>query len=276
MDTLAQRTPAALAAATRVPRRCPSHQSTRTSEAVLGAMTTGPQTERFWPRLSDAAALLPVVRRALMDDPGAPRERGPDIDVFPIVEEGLFGYELTPRAPDQPVVSVGCHDDGIARVRRTEFDPHEAGLRLATLHGHLVDAHSAPVRRNPRQQETLFADWPTAASDVWAAFAGAPQGEPTRWLQAMDECRSLENALTIASLHLAEWDPVVEFFGVPNQAEYGLPLRGGGGDAGNLTLHRPDLWLLYWRSAQRIVQREWSRFSVPEDVPALLPRDAKR
>ncbi len=240
-------------------------------------MTTGPHPPRLWPRLSVASALLPLVRRALVEDERAPRgDPAPEIDMAPIVEDDLFGYELAPRAFDQPVVVVGCTEDGIARVRRTEFDALEAGLRLATLHGHAVDAERPRVRRNPRQQEALYADWPTAAAEVWAAFASAPRGDPARWLETMDACRSLENALTIANLHLAEWDPVVEFFGVPHQSEYGVPLRGANGETGNLTLHRPDLWLLYWCAPQRIVQREWSRFSIPEGVPALLPRDAKR
>jgi hypothetical protein len=249
-----------------------------------------------WPRLSVACALLPLVRRTLLDTRGAPGADVPDADVLPIFEDGLLGYEIASRAAGQPVVAIGCRDDGVVRVRRTDFASVDASLRIVTVDGVTIDEGDTPARR-ARAQEALYADWRTAALEVWSVLATMPRGKSALWDDSMNACRSLENALTIANLHLAEWDPTVDFFGVPNtianlhlaewdptvdffgvpnQAEYGVPLRGAPGDAGSLTLHRHDAWLLYWHSCQKVVHLEWSRFSAPEGVPAPLPRDAKR
>jgi hypothetical protein len=228
-----------------------------------------------WPPLSVACALLPLIRRTLLDTRGAPGADAPDADVLPIFEDGLLGYEIAPRAACQPVVAIGCRDDGVVRVRRTDFEPVDASLRIASVDGVTIDEGAMPARR-ARAQEALYADWRTAALEVWSVLATMPRGTSALWDDSMNACRSLENALTIANLHLAEWDPTVDFFGVPNQAEYGVPLRGAQGDAGSLTLHRHDAWLLYWHSRQKVVHLEWSRFSAPEGIPAHVPRDAKR
>src|SRR5438105_3180810 len=92
----------------------------------------------LWPRLSVAAAVLPVVRRELVTALDAARVgySAPPVEVCAIVEDGVFGYELAPQGVDAPFLVVGCAEDGIPRVRRTCIDPALApGLRLATLHG---------------------------------------------------------------------------------------------------------------------------------------------
>lgn len=231
----------------------------------------------LWPALSVASALLQRIRRELLQDARAPeRGHGAPIDVCAIVEDGLCGYELVPHSTDAPFLIVGCRQDGIARVRRTVVDPaRHAGLRLATLHGRAVNMARPRVRRTSQHAEILYADWTTAAGAVWDALAPALRDPGAQWDHSMADCRSLESALAVAALHLAEWDPAVDFCGLVHQAEYGLPLRSREGGFGTLTLQRPDLWLLRWRAGQTIVQREFSPFSTPEGTPALLPRDAR-
>lgn len=231
-----------------------------------------------WPRLSVAGAVLPLIRRELVAHADAPAAgRGREIGLCAIVEDGLFGYELVPSAPNLPFLIIGCAEDGIPRLRWTLFDPaRNSGLRLAALHGRAIRGTRPRLPRRARQGETLYSDWPTAAAYAWKALAAAPIEEGRQWATSMAACRSLENALTIAGLHLAEWDPAIDFFGLPSQAEFGLPLRGQDGEAGTLTLRRPDLWTLQWKTRQRTVAHEWSTYSMPQVTPALLPRDATR
>ncbi len=230
----------------------------------------------LWPPLSVASAVLPRIRDELLADPAAPdAECGAPIDICAIVEDGLCGYELAPHSPDAPFLIVGCCDDGIPRLRRTVVDPtRHAGLRLATLHGRAVNMARPRLRRSVGHAETLYADWSSAVHDAWNALAPALCHAGPQWDHGMAACRSLEGALAIATLHLAEWDPAVDFCGLVHQAEYGFPLRGRNGGFGTLTQQRPDAWLLHWKCGQTIVNREFSPFSVPQGALALMPRDA--
>lgn len=222
--------------------------------------------------------MLPVIRREL-GEALRPAHAGhsPPVEVCAIVEDGVFGYELAPQEVDAPFLLLGCAEDGIPRVRRTFLDPSLApGLRLATLHGRAIDPARPRMRRKARQDEVLYADWPTAARVAWQDLAATLAHHGPHWDASMAACRSLENALAVSSLHLAEWDPAIDFCGLVHQAEYGFPLRSEGGGAGTLTLRRADLWLLQWRCGGDIVEIEFSPFSQPEGTPALLPRDARR
>jgi hypothetical protein len=231
-----------------------------------------------WPRLSVAAAMLPLIRGELLAHSQAPHSGpGPPIDVCAIVEDGLFGYELAPYELTLPFLIIGCAEDAIPRVRRTSFNPaREAGLRLATVHGRPIGSSRPRVRRTSAEAEIRFSGWATAVAYVWQALAPALHREGPQWAASMAACRSLENALMIAGLHLAEWDPAIDFCGLLEQAEFGLPLRGGDNGMGTLTLRRPDVWLLHWKSGPTIVQRTFPYFSLPEGMPTLLPRDALR
>ena len=238
-----------------------------------------------WPRLSVATAILPRIRHELVVQAAAlDGTQGREIALCPIVEDGLFGYELVPSVMTLPFLIMGCAEDGIPRLRRTLFDPtRDSGLRLAALHGRALRGTRPRMPKRPRQDEALYADWPTAAAYAWKDLSGAVSGDRTTWDASMAECRSLENALAIASLHLAEWDPGIDFWGLSNQAELGLPLRGMGGESGTLTRKGPDIWVLSWVTKQTVVTREWSIFELARETRkvahaerAVNARDARR
>ncbi|MEP7206659.1 MAG: hypothetical protein ABI920_06955 [Casimicrobiaceae bacterium] len=211
-----------------------------------------------------------------MADPRVPRDSGAPIEVCAIVEDSLFGYELAAHGVDVPILVLGCTVDAIPRVRLTAFDPAaEAGLRLATLHGRAIDAGRPRVRCRPRQDEALYAGWPTAVSHAWEVLEPAlTQGGP-QWDLSMAICRALENALAIASLHLAEWDPSIDFCGLVRQAEFGLPLHDTDGGTGLLTQRTGDLWTLEWHSGSRGLELEFSPLALSSGVPDVIPRDAR-
>ena len=226
----------------------------------------------LWPRLSVATAVLPRIRHDLVAHADTlDGRKGREITLCAIVEDGLFGYELVPSVMTLPFLIMGCGEDGIPRLRRTLFDPtRDSGLRLAALHGRAIRG-TRPRRPNrPREDESLYADWPTAAAYAWKDLSGAVSGDPRTWDASMAECRSLENALAIASLHLAEWDPGIDFCGLSNQAELGLPLRGIAGESGTLTRKRPDIWVLNWVAEQTVVAREWSIFELSEKTKEVV------
>ena len=215
------------------------------------------------------------------------------VDVCAIVEDGMFGYELAPHLDRMPFLIVGCMQDNIPRLRRTTFDPrHERGLRLATLQGRRVSAARPHVRRSPRQEEALYSDWATAARFAWDQLEPALAHTGPQWENAMQACRALENALTIAGLHLAQWDPAIEFCGLVDQAIYGLPLRARDGGTGTLcfrpaesttpetarsTLSRAQngTWLLTWKSAATTIRHEFVTTAPPLADPGELSRDAR-
>ncbi|MEO5701855.1 MAG: hypothetical protein ABIS17_15900 [Casimicrobiaceae bacterium] len=194
----------------------------------------------------------------------------------PIVEDNLFGYELATHGLDVPILVLGCSVDAIPRVRRTAFDPAaEAGLRLATLHGRAIDAGRSRARRRPRQDEVLYADWATAVGHAWDVLEPATTHRGPQWEQSMAACRALENALAIASLHLAEWDPAIDFCGLVRQAEYGLPLHGADGGAGILTQRTDEFWTLQWRSGSGGIELEFSPLALPSGAPDAIARDGR-
>ena len=76
----------------------------------------------FCPRLSLAAKLLPRLRAHLVA--AASRHMLPDgfsFDLLPIVDDGVFGYELLPQRETHTYLTLGC-DSGDRAVLRTSFD----------------------------------------------------------------------------------------------------------------------------------------------------------
>src|SRR5215468_2178419 len=106
----------------------------------------------FCPRLSQARTLLPILRALLVA--AAPRyslPTGISLDLLPIVEDGLFGYELVPDRNANTYFTVGVCASGEAAVRRTESCPSAPSvLRLATRNGKSV----AETHFNPRQKQS--------------------------------------------------------------------------------------------------------------------------
>src|SRR5208282_572042 len=91
----------------------------------------------FCPRLAEAPHLLSSVRAHL----GAsayrhPLPTGMELDLLPIVEDGLFGYELVPDRRTHTYLTIGCDARGEPIVRKTLYDVGTANaLRLAAANG---------------------------------------------------------------------------------------------------------------------------------------------
>ena len=61
------------------------------------------------------------------------------IDLLPIVEEGLFGYELVPDRETHTYLIVGSNAEGKPFLRQTTYGVGASGaLRLAAVNGHHV------------------------------------------------------------------------------------------------------------------------------------------
>ena len=65
-------------------------------------------------------------------------------------------------------------------------------------------------------------------------------------------------ALSIAHSHLAHWNPFIQFFGLPDEAQQGFALKGANGENGELVFQRPDIWMLRWRAPPQAVYESWS------------------
>jgi hypothetical protein len=80
--------------------------------------------------------------------------------------------------------------------------------------------------------------------------------------------RCLDEALSIAHSHLAHWNPFIQFFGLPDEAQQGFALKGANGANGELVFQRPDIWMLRWRAPPQAVYESWS--VVVPDLDAAL------
>jgi hypothetical protein len=213
----------------------------------------------FCPRLSEAKTLLPTLRAQLVA--AAPRyslPAGVCLELLPIAEDGLFGYELVPDRHTNTYFTLGFGASGEPALRRTESCPSAPSLlRLATRNGKSVvgtDLH-------PRQQQsdTRFDKVSDAVDSLFSQLAAIFPEKPRKTIELrVDVHRYLDEVLAIAHEHLSDWDPYVHFFGLPNEAQYGFALRGDRGEHGELASRRPDMWVLRWRSPEAVMYEEWA------------------
>ena len=54
------------------------------------------------------------------------------------------------------------------------------------------------------------------------------------------------------------FDPFIDFFGLPNEAQLGFPLSGFGSTQGELAFREPGTWILRWQSDDEVVSESWS------------------
>ena len=72
--------------------------------------------------------------------------------------------------------------------------------------------------------------------------------------------------MAIAHAHLSDWDPLIRFVGLPNEAQYGFELAGDHGEYGELLSRRPDMWVLRWKSPEGAIYEEWALLLPDLDV----------
>ena len=218
-------------------------------------------SELFWPRLSEAMHFLPLLRRHLVA--AASRYAltpALTIDLVPIVEDGLFGYELLPDRNTHTYVTIGCDAQGDPVLRKTLYDVGAPStLRLAALNGHILSRSERASRYSTQQRNSHLSDWPAAAESAWAQLLFLFPERPRQPVAVREhEHRCLDEALSIARSHLAQWNPFIEFCGLPNEAQRGFALKGSRGEHGELVFQRPDIWMLRWKAPPQAVYESWS------------------
>lgn len=215
----------------------------------------------FIPRLSEARHLLALLRKHLVaTSSGYPLPTGLCVDLVPIAEDGVFGYELIPDQCSRTYAIVGCNAEGVPTLRTTDYGgPAPHPLRLAAVNGQPPAGNKYAPRQRRRQRDTRFADWPEAAESAWALLVTLYPARPRQVVVLREsEHRALDLALSIAHSHLAQWNPCIHFCGVPNESQQGYVLSGAPGERGDLVFQRPDTWVLRWSAPQRSVLERWS------------------
>ncbi len=215
----------------------------------------------YCPRLSEARRLLPLLRSHLIA--AAARYALPTglaIDLLPIVEDGLFGYELLPDRNTHTYITIGCNAQGEPVLRRTSYGVGAlSALQLVAVNGHVLSRSERAARYSTQQHESHFPDWPAAAESAWAQLLFLFPERPRQPVAVREHVhRCLDEALSIAHLHLAHWNPFIQFFGLPNEAQQGYALKDAQGEHGELVFQRPDIWMLRWKAPPQAVYESWS------------------
>jgi hypothetical protein len=138
---------------------------------------------------------------------------------------------------------------------------------LVAVNGHLLSRNERAARYTAQRRELLFPDWLAAAEAAWEQllilFPDLPRRTP---ILRENMHRYLDKALAIAHSHLLRWDPFIQFFGLPDEAQMGFELSGAGGEHGELTFRHPDIWTLYWNAPPEVISETWSL--APDDLDA--------
>jgi hypothetical protein len=156
---------------------------------------------------------------------------------------------------------VARNDRGEPALRVTSYSAGSPGaLQLVAVNGRVLSRRERESRYSIQRRDSVFSDWAAAAAAACEELAvlfpkqsreiGAPTERAHRYLEA---------ALCVAYSHLARWDPFVQFFGVPNEAQLGVALKGASaGEWGQLTSLPPDTWTLRWTAGDIVVDQSWT------------------
>jgi hypothetical protein len=230
----------------------------------------GPAVSRtFCPRLAEARHLLPLLRSHLIASAlRHPLAAGLVIDLLPIVEDGLFGYELVPDRKTHTYVTLGCNGQGEPVLRQTLYGVGAPNtMQLVAVNGHILSRSERAAHYSTQQRDYHFADWPAAAESAWAHLLSLFPERPRQPVAVREHThRCLDEALLIAHSHLAHWNPFIQFRGLPNEAQHGFALTGAKGEHGELVFQRPDIWMLRWKAPPRAVYESWSVVLPDEDA----------
>ena len=215
----------------------------------------------FCPRLSEARHLLPLVRSHIIAVASRyPLPTGLALDLLPIVEDGLFGYELLPDRNTHTYVSIGCNAHGEPVLRKTLYGVGAPNaLQLVAVNGPILSRSERAARYSTQQRDSNFPDWTAAAESAWAQLLFLFPERPRQLVAVREHVhRCLDEALSIAYSHLAYWNPFIQFCGLPNEAQRGFALKGIHGEHGELIFQRPDIWMLRWKAPPQAVYESWS------------------
>lgn len=215
----------------------------------------------FCPRLSEARHFLPLLRSHLIAAASRyPLPNGLALELLPIIEDGLFGYELLPDRNTHTYVTIGCNAQGDPVMRKTSYGfgaPN--ALQLVAVNGQILSRSERSMRYSTQRRDAYFPDLPAAAESAWAQLLFLFPERPRQPVVVRDYAqRCLDEALSIAHLHLAHWNPFIQFCGLPNEAQQGFALSGAHGERGELIFQRPDIWMLRWKAPPHAVYESWS------------------
>ena len=222
-------------------------------------MTKSAAQRSFRPRLSEARQLLPLIRRHL-SAAASRRPLATTLELVPIVEDGLFGYELIPDRETHTYPILGRNAEGEPVLRRTSYGVGAPdALQLVVVNGRLLSRSERAARYTAQRREFLFPDWLAAAEAAWEQllilFPDLPRRTP---ILGENIHRYFDKALSVAHSHLLRWDPFIQFFGLPDEAQMGFELTGARGEHGELTFQQPDIWTLRWNAPPEVINETWS------------------
>ena len=229
----------------------------------------------FSPRLSEAKHLLPLLRSQLVAAATLyPLPSGLALDLMPLSEDGLFGYELVPDRAAHTYVTIGSNAQGEPVLRRAVYGVGSGdALRLVAVDGNRLTRSERAGRYRTLQRDAHFPDWAAAAEAAMAQLLVLFPQRPRRPVTMREHAhRCLDEALAVAYSHLARWDPFIRFCGIPNEAEHGFALAGEHGECGWLTFQRPDIWMLRWKAPPQAVYESWSVALADRDAASDLVR----
>jgi hypothetical protein len=204
---------------------------------------------------------LPLLRSELVAAASCyPLPAGLALDLLPIVDDGLFGYELVPDRATHTYVTIGRNAQGEPVVRKTLYGAGAPNaLKLVAVNGHILSRTERAARYCTQQRDSHFSDWSAAAESAWAQLLILFSERPRQPIAVREHVhRCLDEALSIAHSHLAYWNPHIQFCGLPNEAQLGFALKGANGEHGELVFQRPDIWMLRWKAPPEAVYESWS------------------
>jgi hypothetical protein len=225
-------------------------------------------SQHLFPLLSQAARILPLVREHISKAAAhCSLPLGFSLDMVPILEEELLGYELVPAGLAETSLTLGCKPDGEPVLRKESLANVPPGaLQLVTMDGRMVTRAARPLPSRSGRRDMRFPDWASAANFACAELEHFSPGAPRRPPQLnTGPNASLERALLAAASRLAQWAPIIHFCGLPNEEQLGYALYGADGGRGQLFFRQPAQWTLHWKSGSEVVCEAWSAM-VP-DLP---------
>ncbi len=214
----------------------------------------------FRPRISQAKDLFPIIRSHLAAAAAVHSlPAGLSLNLLPIVEDGLAGYEVLPNRSSSTYLTIGWDERGKPVLRETTYlDGPPSGLRVVSVDGQASPVDPGALHRL-RQRDSDLPDWPTAAEAVWSELARLFPQEPRYAIELHDlRHEELDEALATACRHLADRDPHIDFCGVPDEAQYGFALTDPKGGHGQLVARHPETWTLWFQSSASTVREEWA------------------
>jgi len=211
-------------------------------------------------RLSEATAILPHVRSHLVAAADGPaKATAVEVLLLPICEDGLLGYELVPDREAHTYVILGRNLQGEPVLRTTSYGSRRVGrAELVTVNGHLLSRAQRASRYSVQPRDFLLPDWTTAAESALTQLRALFEDRPRLTFASPEKSRGFEHALSIADSRLSRWDPIIRFFGIPNEADLGFTLSGGNGEEGTLAFRPPDVWTLRWNAPPDVINESWS------------------